>query len=381
MPQRKRVFMLSNAPQMSSDVSAALQAGNQFELVGVCDDLAALKARLERGDVQAALVDVDQHPGQVLGGLGSATSRFPEVRFVILASEVQQEMLIEAMQVGARHVLQKPKIPGQLDTVLRRLVPDGALRVAGRIVTLLSVSGGCGATTLAMNLANEMQILSKEPALLVDLDLHYGAVALWLGLEGQFGMRDVLAFGDGIDSHLVRSTAQSFDDNLHVLLSPANSSSAPTSAGPVDFKHLEEALDACRYAYSTTVIDAPRLPLPVAAQLSMASAATLLVMQLTVRDIHMARSLLAELVAQGADTEQLRLVVNRHWKRSTITLDEARQALGGYPLTCISNDFRNVSKAMNQGQLLASAASSCSTRKDLIKLAQNLTGSNAKTKS
>ena len=107
MPQRKAVIMLSSAAEMSSAVTAALQGGTQFELVGVVDDLAALKSRLDRGDIQAALIDVDNQPDQLLSGLTSATARFPEVRFIILSSNMRQDLLIEAMQAGARNVIDR----------------------------------------------------------------------------------------------------------------------------------------------------------------------------------------------------------------------------------------------------------------------------------
>lgn len=377
MPQRKSVIMLSSAAEMSSIVAEALQSGTQFELVGVVDDMAALKSRLDHGDIQAALVDVDAQQGQLLNGLNSATARFPDVRFVILSSDMRQELLIEAMQAGARNVLDKQSVLSKLDTVLRRVVPDSAARVAGRITTLLSAGGGCGATTLALNLANELHILSREASLLVDMDLHCGALSVWLGLKARFGLRDVLSFGEGIDAHLVQSAAQSIGEGLHVLASPAGS--LQRVAEVINFARLDDTLEAMRYAYSNTVIDAPRVPSAVAARLGMASSLTLIVMQLTVRDIHVARAMAADLVAEGVASEQIFLLVNRHWKRSLIPLDEARQALSNLPIICISNDYRNAARAMNHGDLLATVAASSPLRRDLVRLADGIHGASMQT--
>ena len=389
MPQRKAVIMLSSAAEMSSAVTAALQGGTQFELVGVVDDLAALKSRLDRGDIQAALIDVDNQPDQLLSGLTSATARFPEVRFIILSSNMRQDLLIEAMQAGARNVIDRQTVETKLDAVLRRIVPDATARVAGQITTLLSASGGCGATTLALNLANELQILTGQPSLLVDMDLHYGAVAIWLGLKGQFGLGDVLAFGEGIDAHLIRSATQTAGTNLHVLLSPAGTAATTATTGTagasgarnplINFDHLDETLDAFRYSFTNTVIDAPRVPAPVAARLSMASGMTLIAMQLTVRDIHIARNLVTDLTGEGVQPDQIFLLVNRHCKRSLITLDEARQALNNLPMICISNDYRNAAKAMNHGHLLASVAASSPLRRDLVQLAGGIRNSTMQT--
>src|ERR1035437_3616809 len=118
--------------------------------------------------------------------------RFPDTRFVLLAAELQPALLLEAMQVGARHFMLKRAISADLSNALHRLCPSSNADHGGRVITILSAGGGCGATTVAVNLANELQLHTSESALIVDLDCAYATVPSYLGLQGKFGLMDLL---------------------------------------------------------------------------------------------------------------------------------------------------------------------------------------------
>src|SRR6185436_8948194 len=117
----------------------------------------------------------------------------------------QPELLLEAMQVGARHFLLKKSVPADLSNVLHRLCPESNVVAQGAAVTVLSAGGGCGATTVAVNLAAELQALDTDsrPALVADLDAHYGAVATYLGVDGEHGIYDLLTRAGALDGQLI----------------------------------------------------------------------------------------------------------------------------------------------------------------------------------
>jgi Flp pilus assembly CpaE family ATPase len=142
-------------------------------------------------------------------------------------------------------------------------------------------------------------------------------------------------------------------------------------------EYLEPALKACKEAYRYTVLDAPRVPLDAAAALAHASAATLLVFQLTVKDVRVAREMLNQLSARGVSADRILPIANRYWKRSPmLTLEEAQRALGVPPIV-VTNDFKSAINAVNFGQLLAQAARKSALREDLRKLAQKVAGAHA----
>jgi pilus assembly protein CpaE len=254
---------------------------------------------------------------------------------------------------------------------------------------VLSAGGGCGATTVAVNLAAELQLLGAdrkqapdapvEPALVVDLDPYYGAVAAYLGAEGEYGLFDVLGRGGMIDSQLIQSTALSHSESMHVLISaPRDRLGEPVAIDP---QRLGVAVDACKAAYRWTVIDAPRIPISAAAELARHSAMTLLLLQLSVKDIRAARRMLMALSEHHVPAGSVRVIATRYRRRSKmIDVEEARQALalpGGQQLGLLSNDFYATAEAINLGKSLAEAAPRSDFRRELQKLAAGIAASAA----
>ena len=93
-----------------------------------------------------------------------------------------------------------------LPQVLSRLTPANVPMTPGEgtVITVMSASGGCGSTTLAFNLANEIAVSGGQPLLLIDMDWYYGAAAPYLGIEGRYGVAAVLTHEGHIDAHLVQ---------------------------------------------------------------------------------------------------------------------------------------------------------------------------------
>jgi pilus assembly protein CpaE len=385
----RNVLLLTNETATAMAVTSALQSNGKLAPEDVCRDLAALASRLERAPAPAALVDIDGDPHTMLAGMEPLARRFSETRFVALGGEMQHDLLLAAMQAGARHFLLKQAIGSDLNRVLKQICPDGNGRSVGVAVTILSAGGGCGATTVAVNLAAEMQLLGAsrvaasngkgngeaahvDPALIVDLDSHYGAVAAYLGIEGEYGLIDLLNRPGPIDGQLVRSSALAHSETLHALISARRDRLG--ESGALDAHRLGEAIDACKSAYRWTVIDAPRVTIAAAAELARRSAMTLLLLQLSVKDIRAARRMIAGLREYGIPTNSIRVLGSRYRKRRMqIDPDEARKAMGladiDQPLGLLSNDYYGVTEAVNLGKPLAQAAPRSDFRRDLKRLA------------
>jgi pilus assembly protein CpaE len=371
MDAGRRIVLMSNDPPTQSAVAGILKTASQPMTLEMCTGLQALVAQLEKKPASVILVDIDPEQKRTLAGLDSVLSRFPQTRLVVLSHEVNNELMLEAMQVGARHLLPKRSIEADLLGVLGRFVFGESLgpKRRGQLVTVLSAGGGCGATTLSLNLAHEVQLETARPVLLVDLDEHYGSLAAYLNLEGDYGIADVLARKQ-VDEALLHTTALTFGDRLHVLLSPA--STRPSAQRVMDYNSMSVFLDVARKAYGWTVLDAPRLPAEPLARIVGASTTTFLVLQLSVKDIRTARSLLKSLTDHGVSPESVTLVLSRYHRRSMISLSQAREALGRESLVVVGSDFRHALESMTYGQPLAEVAPRSPLRKEIRDMALGL---------
>ncbi len=373
MEKRTPIVLMTREPETEKAVAAALASSEVLAPDTICRSMAELKSRLEERTAPAVLIDIDPQPLVLLREMDVLIGRSSPTRFIVLSGELRNDLVLEAMQAGARHFLVKSVIPRELVPVLERLVaaneaanPEGQ----GSIVTILSAGGGCGATTLAVNLADELRLLASERVLLIDLDATYGSAATYLGLGGRYGISDVLSGSSRIDEELIASTAVAHSPDLHLLLSPVTANFSRPA--PLAFEGLDPALRACRGAYPFTVVDAPRVSMDVAATLASASCLTLVVLQLSVKDIRVAREMIAALEERGGAPKRVLPLVNRYRKkRKMITLEEARKALGVEPLV-FANDFKGSLRAVNYGQLLSRASRRSPLSKDLRKLAARI---------
>jgi len=327
-----------------------------------CQRLTQVREQLESGRPALVLVDVDPRPLAMLGRLDGLVRAFPDARFVILCARFEQDVVIEAMQLGVRHCLVKDRIADELDAVLQRFSDQGHATRRGAVVTLLSASGGSGATTLAVNLAEEWRRAEGEDALVVDLDADYGAVAGYLGVDPAYGIADLLDAG-AIDAHLVRSIACE-REGLHVLASPV--SLHPLDPRSLRLERLDEALGACAAAFGMTTVDAPRLTVEATVRLANLSTLTLVVFELTVVDVRRARTLLDVLARTGVGQDAVVPVANRCRRRGgLVPLQDAADALGGVHVATVGNDFTGTIRSINLGRPLAEVVPRSPPRRDL----------------
>ena len=193
MSETNEIMLLTDDHETEKMLRALVAPSELFGKVDVCGDVRSLGGRLECGSIPIVLVDIDSNPAQMLDALEPIVNRYLHSRFVVLAKELQGDVMMRAMQVGIRHIQLKDRVADELMGILDRLVSIAPARKTGSAITVLSAGGGAGCTTLVVNLANELQLTTSEPVLIVDLDYAYGAVSTYLELEGQYGVADVLS--------------------------------------------------------------------------------------------------------------------------------------------------------------------------------------------
>ena len=370
---RKRILLVTQEAQTSRSVAIALEAGKAYATNGLCRTLAEMATSLELKPSPVALVDIDQRPEAMLQELAPIAARFRNTSFVVLASDMRGDLVLSAMRAGARNFVVKKTLLTDLAEVLRGLVLGGAEEPSGQggIVTILSASGGCGATTIAIGLADALARAVGETATLVDLDVSLGAMGLYLGLENPYGLADVLNHGGGIDTHLLLSTAVGHSDRLRVLLSPATANFA--SPAPLELRNLERLLEICRQVGPFTIIDAPRASMDLACRLARQSLLTMIVLQQNVKDIRTARAMLLGLADRGVPWTTLLPVVNRWSKRTPmVSFQDAQKALAVSSVARVVNDFKSALRSMNYGQPVGHAAPGSKLSRNLVELADQV---------
>jgi pilus assembly protein CpaE len=117
-----------------------------------------------------------------------------------LVKPLQSQALLDAIQSATRAERGEP-----------------APAKAARVVAIIGARGGVGATTIAASSAWTMAKEKQQRVVLLDLDLHFGSLALSLDLEPGRGLREILNNPDRVDSLLVRSAMTKAGEGLRLL--------------------------------------------------------------------------------------------------------------------------------------------------------------------
>jgi Flp pilus assembly CpaE family ATPase len=131
----------------------------------------------------------------------------------------------------------------------------------GTVIAVAQARGGIGATTVAVNLADQLLVrksrFRKEPSnsvAIVDLDLQFGAVGDFLDIDPQEGLMQLATGGVMPDQMWVEQSLAETPGGLSVLTAPADF--MPLEA--INSKQIETLIEALRATHDYVVIDLPR---------------------------------------------------------------------------------------------------------------------------
>jgi len=373
---KSNILLMTKDSAAVNVVKAALNKNSREIVTTVCQEIPEFTNFLRNRRSRVAVVDIDPDPARILRDLSDITAMYPEINVVVVSSRFDKELILQAMQSGARDFINKSAVSSGLGEVLERLknviIRDTKAAVkSGSIVSVISAGGGCGATTVAINLANELRISSSEPVLAIDLDDYYSTISSYLGISAEYGISDVLAYKEPIDENLVKSCAYNYMSDFHVLINrngcEFSGAHKPRNTG------LDLLLKACKKAYKYTIVDAPRLNKSLVVALADVSEFVMIVFQLTVKDVKFARALLT-LLESHIESKRVILLANRFEKRrSLIRLKDAKRALGSDRIYQIRSSWSTIANSITCGKLLAEAAPRSGLRRDFQKLTSVIT--------
>ena len=117
------VLLVTDEANTVRAVSAVLGVNGSWSSRSVYTTPDQLEPHLRETPEAAVMVDIDPAPDRVLGELDTLSRRFSQARFIVLSRAVSSELVLRAMQAGARHFMLKSAINSELSDVLDRLLP------------------------------------------------------------------------------------------------------------------------------------------------------------------------------------------------------------------------------------------------------------------
>jgi len=231
-------------------------------------DEAMAAVAAEGRDVLAAIFGPSLSDRDALALAGALQQGTPDVLVLLIRRQESGELIRQALRVGIKDVLSSASdenavrgAAGRALEIARTLrgrlgnggapTDPGEGRSPGRVVTVFSSKGGCGKTFLSTNLAVALSRNGAEVAL-VDLDLHFGDVAIMLHLFPSHTIYDA-AQSPGLDALTLKSFLTRHDSGIWTLVAPTE----PTIADTINPGTIASILKLLRSAFDYVVIDTP----------------------------------------------------------------------------------------------------------------------------
>jgi pilus assembly protein CpaE len=250
----------------------------------------------------------------------------------------------------------------------------------GKILSVLGSKGGMGSTTVAVNLAEALsQTGDSVKIALVDLNLEFGDIPLFLDMEPSHTIADVSQNLSRLDSVFLMSAMTRNDSGVYILAPP----SIPEEAETVTPGGVKQIFSLMQGMFDYIVVDSNRDSNRSLDQIAMValglSENVFVITQLDLASLKNAKRFVDICKNMGFDESRFRLVINRYDKNADISLDEAEEVLKQKVSWLIPSDYVTVVTSINQGKSFIHTANSSKVTKSFKEMALRIQGKEAKT--
>jgi pilus assembly protein CpaE len=302
-----------------------------------------------------------------------------QTRILIILRDADVTTSRRLLREGAADVLPAPASETSLALSLERILSQGATAgqgSVGRVVALLKAGGGVGATSLGVQAAALLAAHQTGQVCFADLDVQFGAGAVYMDLPDALTVTDCLSAGSAVAETPFASSLASHSSGVR-LLAAAKDVVALDSISPI---LIEALIRGLRRDIALTIMDLPSVWTAWTNQALHLADQIVLVTHLSVPHIQMVKRQLRMLASQQLDAGSALLVCNAVSPNQTasLSLKAAERALGRPFDVVIPEDMRTMTAAINEGVQISSVRRGTKLEKSLLTFAERLSvGANA----
>lgn len=274
----------------------------------------------------------------VLDKVGPFLRQRPGVGAVLVVPEPSTEVLRASLRAGVNDAIELDVLEQQLPPAVRelalRLEQELAAETAARagqprghkgwVTTVFSPKGGVGKSVVSVNLATALVRKTGKPAVIFDLDLQFGDVAVMLRLQPVHTVMDAVSAGALLDRSLLQTFLVHHEkSNVWALAAPTT----PSEAEQIDQASMLRVLGLLQEMFENVVIDSPPHLSDVVLQAVAESDSVVFIVALDVPSVKNARLGLQAFELLQFPSEKVMLVINRADSKVHLAVSDIERAL------------------------------------------------------
>lgn len=221
--------------------------------------------------------------------------------------------------------------------------------MAGKVISVSSVKGGVGKTTILLNLAGIYCELGKR-VLIIDLDLFSGGVAISLNVKNT---KDIFMLVDSMANNRfteLNKYVTSYNKNIDVLAAPRD----PRDAMKIESRYIPLVFDAAKKEYDVVLVDTSHVLNEVNLTILDYSYMSLFIITNDLVDLKNMKSLLS--IFNDTDKKNYLICLNnsRDTGKDYMSMYDIRTTIDDNVNYTISNSYyiKNIDKYVMNGEIL-----------------------------
>ncbi len=347
-----RVIIVDDIAETRENIRKLLQFESDVEVIGVARTGKEAIDLSKEVKPDVILMDINMPDMDGISATEAIRRVLPYAQIVILSVQSDSNYMRRAMLAGARDFLTKPPTIDELNSAIRRagaMAHEERAKMAasagpqavmaggkpgmspmtapagsyGHVITVYSPKGGSGTTMLATNLA--MSLNNEDTSvLLVDGNLQFGDVAVFLNEQSKFSVVDLAPRVDELDPEVVESVIiKHAQSGVRILAAPAR----PEYADNVNGEQFSKVLNYLRQMYPYVIVDTASMLNDITVMALDASDIVVLLATQDIPAIKNARLFLDVADSLGIHRRRILFVMNKYDKRIGITPEKVGENL------------------------------------------------------